>query len=277
MRKVVDSNMLQSEALRTYLYNSGKNYAVLTDYVAMEAYKGDDPSSIHRRMEVLATRPKQVIVLKGTQSICGLRGRASGLQRRMIDERQTRTFERYCRDLHDARNGNTKIQEQLLNHAREADAQMHRVLADATTIPEVLDGVAETYTEAELRLLRTRAAFTEEIARKLVRNIARTAKRIFDDHPQVKTFPRQAELLNTFIFRFALCAHLWAVDWISVGGPQRAKPERLRNDMVDISFATYGTFFDGLLTEDRKAAAIHRDACQLLRVLQQAATASTVR
>jgi hypothetical protein len=28
----------------------------------------------------------------------------------------------------------------------------------------------------------------------------------------------------------------------------------------DINFATYGTFLEGLLSEDRKAAAIYRDA-----------------
>jgi hypothetical protein len=36
----------------------------------------------------------------------------------------------------------------------------------------------------------------------------------------------------------------------------------------DINFATYGTFLEGLLSEDRKAAAIYRDAVHLLRVLQ---------
>ena len=74
MRKVVDSNMLQSEVLQSFLHGSKENFAVLTDYVAMEAYKGNTLQSIYRSMEILATRPRQVIVLKGTQSICGLRG-----------------------------------------------------------------------------------------------------------------------------------------------------------------------------------------------------------
>ena len=44
-RKVVDSNCLQSEALRTYLSTSAANYVVLTDYAAMEAYKVDTTTS----------------------------------------------------------------------------------------------------------------------------------------------------------------------------------------------------------------------------------------
>ena len=80
MRKVVDSNFLQSDELRDYLSKSAGNYVVLTDYAAMEAYKGDTLGTIYRSMEILADYPKQVIVLKGTQVVCGLRGRGAGLQ-----------------------------------------------------------------------------------------------------------------------------------------------------------------------------------------------------
>jgi hypothetical protein len=57
MRMVVDSNYLQSEALRDYLSASPENYAVLSDYAAMEAFKGD-PQVIYRSIEILAERSK---------------------------------------------------------------------------------------------------------------------------------------------------------------------------------------------------------------------------
>jgi len=50
-RKVVDTNCLQSEALRAYLSASAHNYVILTNYAAMEAYKGDTLKSIYRSME----------------------------------------------------------------------------------------------------------------------------------------------------------------------------------------------------------------------------------
>ena len=67
MRKVVDSNFLQSEKLEVYLSETTDNYAVLTDYVAMEAYKGDTLKSIYPSMEILTKHPQQAMVLKGTQ------------------------------------------------------------------------------------------------------------------------------------------------------------------------------------------------------------------
>lgn len=94
MRKIVDSNYLQAPALRDYLAKSTANFAVLTDYASTEAYKGKTLTSIYRSMEILSQYPKQVIVLRGTQTVCGLKGRRSGLLRRMIDDDQTRGFAR---------------------------------------------------------------------------------------------------------------------------------------------------------------------------------------
>ncbi|RDJ01383.1 hypothetical protein B5K06_33615 [Rhizobium grahamii] len=65
-RKVVDSNAMQSEALRSFLSSSTNNCAVLNDYAAMEAYKGDTLISIFRSMEIVCEFPRQIIVLKTT-------------------------------------------------------------------------------------------------------------------------------------------------------------------------------------------------------------------
>jgi hypothetical protein len=72
MLKVIDSSMLQSEELLSFLSSSRDNCAVLTDYAGMEAHKGDALATIYRSMEIVAQYPKQVIVLKSTQIICGL-------------------------------------------------------------------------------------------------------------------------------------------------------------------------------------------------------------
>jgi hypothetical protein len=80
LRKIVDSNFLQTDRLRSYLAKSKRNYAVLNDYASMEAYKGDTLVSIYKSMEILSEFPKQVLILKDTQTICGLSGKSSGLK-----------------------------------------------------------------------------------------------------------------------------------------------------------------------------------------------------
>ena len=103
-RMVVDSNYLQSPALSDYLSASSDSYAVLTDYAAMEAYKGD-PQVIFHSMDILAAHPRQVIILKGTQDICGLNAHETARAESLIDAEQTRYFPEFCRELAAARNG----------------------------------------------------------------------------------------------------------------------------------------------------------------------------
>jgi hypothetical protein len=265
LRKVIDSNSLQSPELRRYLSTSPSHYAVLTDYAAMEAYKGNTLTSIFSSMEILAEYPAQVIVLKGTQRLCALKGRASGLQRRMIDQEQTRGFSDWCRHLHSARNGDSYIRAQLLKLGREATVQMDRVLADARNFATHLEGVSKTFTPAELTLLRSKGAYTEALFDKFVENTLWVAAFMFRDHPRITKPPSANQLRNTFIFRVALCYLLLALNWISVGGAKKVKPENIRNDMIDVNFAACATFFDGLMTADRKARKLYCDADFLIR------------
>jgi hypothetical protein len=264
MRKVVDSNFLQSDGLRRYLAKSNQNYAVLTDYAAMEAYKGDTLRSIYRSMEILSRYPRQVIVLKGTQAVCGLRGRRAGLQRRLIDERQTQGFGEFCRDLRAAQNGDPSFRKQILAHGRAATAHMDEIISDAAGLPEAIDEVAKNYTGAELRILRNGSPLTEEILDKLIHGILLLAADLMKKHPQVTNFPKATELPNTYIFRDALCAYLLTLRWIEVGGARNVKPEKMLNDIVDISFAAYATYFDGLLTADKKLSHLYEEAKYLL-------------
>jgi hypothetical protein len=68
MRKIVDRNYLQSPKLRDYLAAWRKHRVVLTDYAAMEAFKGDALVNIASATEILREFPKQVVVLKSTGS-----------------------------------------------------------------------------------------------------------------------------------------------------------------------------------------------------------------
>ena len=68
MKLVIDSNQLQTSQFREFLSRSPSNLAVLPDFAAMEAYKGDSLKTIFKSMVVLADFPEQVIVLKGSAS-----------------------------------------------------------------------------------------------------------------------------------------------------------------------------------------------------------------
>jgi hypothetical protein len=273
MKLVVDSNRLQSDELRAFLSQSTKNVAVLSDYAAMEAYKGDTLTSIFRSMGVLADFPKQVIVLKGTRAACAQRGRAAGLQRRRIDNAQTLEFPQFVSHLRRAQQGHPGLERQLLEHGLAATEHLEQMLADAHTTGSMIEEFATLYSKEDRRNIRAGENLSAEAVHRTVQIVMQIAGRAFHQHPDVNFAPSHEELGNTFIFRVALATYLLVLDWAARGGALGASPAKLRNDFVDMNFAAYASYFDGLMSADAKVLRLHAELrlwlialfdCQLL-------------
>lgn len=265
MRKIIDANCLQSQRLEKYLAKSQDNMAVLTDYAAMESYKGSTLKSIFKSMEVLSRYPNQVIILKGTQNVCALKAINKGLQKRFIDRHQTKGFGRYCKNLEKAKNGDKKVERSLLQHGKAANEHMDKVLSDSEGIIRAISETASNYTDNELQILRKREPLTNDLGAKIIRNVLEVTALLHAGHPKVVGLPFYDELYNSFIFRYSLCIYLLALNWISEGGVKGVKPDTMRNDVVDMNYVAYATFFDGLMSKDRKANQIYDEACVVLQ------------
>ncbi len=267
MRKIVDRNFLQSPELRRYFAASRKNCVVLTSYAAMEAFKGDTLANIFSATAILSEFPKQVIVLKSTNSICTLKGRRCGFTRRMISGDETDGFADWCEALARAKAGDKDLQRQLLDAGNEADEHLSQMRDAQMTYAENLEQASKAYTEAELKALRSHRPISDDMFDKIFGNILEMAAFLFDAHPHIAELPPAKELPYTFVFRYALCGYLVALRWISVGGAKKVKPENIRNDIVDAIYAAYATYFQGLLSHDAKAKEIYDDAKAFVRLV----------
>jgi len=265
MRKVIDTNFLQTEALRAYLAASTDNYAVLTEFAAMESYKQDALDALNSQMGVLVQFPTQVIVLKGTLDVCSLSGRDAGTWERMIDETQTREFPEFCQHLIAAKRDDLSIREQIIENGREARANLDRMLSGSTPLSRGIEQMQQTYTPTELKSLRQRKGLTPQLQDKLVRDVLSLAGELMKQHPSVTDIPRDPQIRNTFLFRFALCASVSILKRIEEGDAEMVSDENLRNDMVDVNFAAFATYFDGLFTDDKRAADTYARSEYLLR------------
>ncbi len=260
MRKVVDRNYLQSPELRNYLAAWRKHRVVLTDYAAMEAFKGDALANIASATEILREFPKQVTVLKSTSSAATLKGRRCGFTRRMIDRDQTRGFPGWCEHLARALAGDKDLQRQIIENGKEADAHLKRMRDDQENYAQNLEAMAKNFSEAELKALRKHEPISEEMFGKIQSHILEMAGFLFAAHPSIPELPPARELPYTFIFRYATAGYLVALRWMSVGGARNVKPEKIRNDIVDAAYAAYATYFQGLLSTDAGANEICADA-----------------
>ena len=265
MRKVIDSNFLQAPELTVYLSKSPENKVVLTDKVAMEAYKGDTLKSIYKSMAIVSDYPSQVVILKGTRLICGLRGHTKGLQSRLIDTTQTRKFGTYCRKLREAQQGHGDYQRYLLHLGKTATDHINQLQIEASQIASGVIEFGNTYSQEELRILRVSASLPVTVIEKMIKHILLLADAVFSQHPDVKDMPADITLFNTYIFRYALCMYLLSIRWITQGGVSDVKPINLANDVIDMNVVAYATFFDSLLSKDKKALSLYAEANYLLQ------------
>lgn len=265
---VVDTNQLRDQRLRDYLAQSTYNFAVVPDYTMMEIYKVKTLTSIYASLETLCEFPKQVIALKGTAQISGLSGRPAGLQRRMIDEKQTRDFPGFCADLRQAHSGDAMYQAGIIRLADEATKHLDDViLPHAGTWLSRIDSVVRvTYSESEMKMLRQpNFSIDRSIAIKILRSTFELGYSALEHHPARRRLTRDVmHFKNTFPFRYALCVYMLVVDWIACGGGTKTKATKVRNDLVDAAIAAYATYFDGLLSADGKALYIYDHAMAIL-------------
>lgn len=273
MRKVIDSNRLQSTELRSYLGTSASNYAVLPDYVSMEAYKVGSVERILERWEILSHFPRQVVILKGTAQICGLHGGGKGLQQRLIDHRQTREFPEFCHGLKLARAGDDRYVRALTKLGAAGKEEMEKLLALVPAIIKDRGALVSGYTENERRAIRAGKMPPQSLKEKFVTRVMELASLMFSGHTSVTSAPSDFDdLLNRYIFRFALTVHIWLMEWVVDGCMEGSNLERVRNDFVDLNVATYATYFDGPMTDDSKLRDIYSVSRLLLNGIRENAS-----
>jgi hypothetical protein len=267
MRKVIDTNFLKSEKLREYL-SDPSNVAVVPDFVVMETLAGRDPTSICQQFKVLAEHPKQVIFLKSTHAVGGLRARrrSRGLQKRLIDKDQTANFKKFYEKLELAKSGDAAATRQLAKKCDAAVADLAAIRKAQESYAANLAEHAKKYTDAELAILTKGKPVPELLFKKITGEILALAHAMFLAHPYFKKQPPLRKLSNAFLFRYAVASYVVALRCLKEGGPNGVTAKNIGSQIVDAMIATYATYFDGFLSDDKRAQQIYDTTCDLLKI-----------
>lgn len=267
MRKVVDSNYLQSPGLIAYLSGACSNEVVITDYLAIELYQTASEYAISEGLEALYKCSKQVLVSKNTIPLCGLNGRKRGLAKRVIDQRQTEDFRKASSLVALSREKHFKFI--VREHSVAAKEQLARMLDDVPNFKKSAEMVLSGYTKQDLKIIREIAPYTQNLYEKQAELIFKLTNYLIQSHPRKPEYKSVYELTNTYLFRYAVSV-VFLITWkISLGGISDVSERKLRNDMIDMHFVTLATYFDGLLSNDSTANQIHVEALQFIRHIQR--------
>lgn len=262
VKKVVDCSGMESAELAQMLAASPSNFAVLSDFCAMEAFsRGTKAQAL---FQILARHPGQTLVLKTTAEISRLRPRAKGLLNRLIDNQETNDFVNYATAV---ANGNDQIIAHLAEKRNRAKVFLGDLVPAAEALQRHMLEMFKTYTDSDLHALRSEKRVTERFARRIETDVAQETRLLLNNIFGAGRLPRVPDVKYSFPFRFAVCHFALATHWASTGGLHSLPAKNFRNDINDCNCAAHATFFDGLITRDDRLTDVFNLSVKLLRAV----------
>ena len=250
MRVVIDTNRLQSEELHLFLSGDRDNRAVLPEHTVTEIFKPNSADEVVASFPVLRDFPKQIVLLHSNRKAARLSPRGGALADRLIDRETTRKLPKFFEVLTKAAAGHDGYLRQLNQRRTWALEREQMVQGSFSDQRESLANLSAMFTDHELRQIRS-GQFSARACEAMLQVTQGTA-----DWAQIQVTGYALHpppyLYYQFTWRYVLCHVIQLMILLQKGATQRA-PKKARNDHFDNVFATYGTYFNGLMTEDRGA------------------------
>lgn len=266
VRVVIDTNCLESEELRIFLNAVTSNFAVLPEHTMAEVFKHKNLESIYASHSVLCDFPRQVIVLKANRFAAGVNPRVAAISNRFIDRESTRSFSAFCDALKAAKEGHDGYNRQLEKRQEWARERVDSVQEGLGDQSEALEEIRALFTAEDLRRLGAGEKLTERSRGLILSATQSLTERLAERQPIPLVVPRPPHRYYAFTWRYALCHLIQLVRLMGKGAVRRA-PAKARNDHFDNVFATFGTYYNGLMTHDAELFATHGIARIILGAL----------
>lgn len=266
MRVVIDSNRIQTDELAQFLTRSPSNKAVITDWLMIEAYKGDTLSSIFRSLDVVSRFPKQVLVLKNT-GMCMKTAIGSPMARRLIWNEHTENFPQFVLEVQSAQQGNVIMTETLIERGKLANDRMEVLLSATDGFLKQNQTMQADFSQDDIDAIRGRRAGSSKLVARIMYLALSLGNELADSLAVRKLDIEDKNLSKRFLFRFCLASLCSFLEWVRTGSQNSIKPEKIRNDYVDAIFSAYGSYFNGIMTGDNKLKLIHSINIALLQAL----------
>ena len=268
IRKVIDAGGLRSRELGNFLSRSNRHYAVITDYTTLEMFYGNPQINLRRSLEILSRFPGQVIVLKSNARIWKMMPHSEGLQSRLQDRKKTQAFPRYCQALFSGDEIRAKrMAASISTFGGEAQASGQRLMQLSVPFRTVIKDLESTILPGDLRAIRDLKQASQESYARAARDILESTALFFHEVLRTDPIPDLRQIIFSMPFRYAVCHYVVSLKWVLQKGYIEASEKTLRNDEVDTVHAAYATFFDGLITQDKRLQAVYSASRWILRRL----------
>ena len=222
----------------------------------IEAYKGEKLKSIYRILSVVSEFPKQVIVMKNT-GMCMTTHFGSQISNRLIWREHTEWFPYFIDEIQQAENGNILIERSILERGAEASERLNLIESNAIGIMDHHKEMLEALKPEHIEAIRGRRGPPQDIL-SYVHSIVYAFARDYGANlgPNNENLKKK-ELLFDFKFRMGFAVASWLLEWIRTGCQDNFRSAKVINDFVDTMLSAYGTYFNGIMSKDKKLNRIH--------------------
>jgi len=166
-----------------------------------------------------------------------------------------------------AENGDANIISAIRQYEIEASTRSKSLHKDAIKVIEGTKKLSESFSPHHLKLLRQHKSLPDALLDRMRRDILTISALLIKNHPDPCTIPSAHELRNMYIFRYAICGYVLSLYWMIEGRSCIGNTEKARNSLADVTYAAYATFFDGLLTKDKRLSEIYKTTKYLLEYM----------
>lgn len=262
MHLVVDKNFLRSSVLENFLKLSPDNFAVLTEYLFIETYSPGSIDRIQQDFSLLSRYPAQVVVLKSTRAISELAPSKDDLRARLIDDIATNNFPTFCEQL---ASKHPSIVAHISHRQQVAAVMLLKLTEAAREIRAEMDAEIKKFTGDERRRLKRKETLSPEFHAKLLHSIKRNTGLLIG-YTGGAAIPGSSDARYSFQCRFTVCTEVLQLYNAATAGEVRTRNiNAMRNDITDMTYLACATFFDGLLSEDKRSKVIFAAASDYLK------------
>lgn len=269
MKKIIDSNYCSDSKVINYLSESKNNFVILCDFSGVEAYKAKDPiDAMYDSLFIFKDFTKQVLILKSGRQIAAQKISKKRYLSRMFDSAQTQGFADFCKHIDLARQGVEPYKSIALNLAKAAIEDSKKALEAAENHSSASREAMKDFTANEFKSIKLHQDLSNDLFRKIVTHVCEMTIYSFEKLNINIRKTNFQDVINSLTFRQILCNYLMVLRWHAEGTPP-TNIKNIRNHVYDCGFASYATFFDGLLTNDEAAQVSYTETKKFLNRLSK--------
>lgn len=265
---VLDQNYLRSEKLKQIISTEQETHFVIPDSAMVEMCKSPSWEITTRQsLQALSQCPNRVHV-----AIC--MGEAVRFEMQHCKSVEGKLLDRKCRALFRDILADTKTEKEYSALTQEKMLSIQDLLnkdelnntKNKASLNRYIAAVRANLTEDMQKNLKDRHQ-DNEYKRELITKLTIESLLPFLQEELKLSIEKSKHFLKKkpIAFRFIWLRTWLSIDWFLKGGIEDTKPSKVTNDFLDHDYILTATFFNGILSEDKRVNLAYQDIMQMLK------------